>query len=155
MGNIDILKLLLKHTHHEIALNFATLTNKIRPARTSPRAKCFGWLNIQNEIQDAVRCAIHAHQAEAAIVLLDFLPKYRVHLLCPNQGPFEFLADAIAYGRLVLVKWIISRSAIPCATVWSRRAISMALRPPSRMDAPISCAICWRTSVSTLRRWIF
>jgi hypothetical protein len=93
----------------EIAVNFTRLTKKDSRTRTTLTSECFSWFEFQASIQEAIDCAICAHQVDAAILLFGSLPKYRVYLPLPDQDPSEYLVEAIAHDHLELVKLIISR----------------------------------------------
>jgi hypothetical protein len=98
----------------EIAANFTRLTKENSRTRTTLTSECFSWFEIQASIQEAIDCAICAHQVDAAILLFGSLPNYRVYLPLPDQDPSEYLeVEAIAHDHLELVKWIISRERNP------------------------------------------
>jgi hypothetical protein len=76
LGHVDILELLIVHAHREIAVYFTRLTKRSYQIRTASASEQFGWLDTQGAIQDAISCALLAHQTETSILLFGFPPKY-------------------------------------------------------------------------------
>jgi hypothetical protein len=103
-GNIEVLEYLLLQANNELE------KRNFPPKPDNYASRCGP---VTETITSAIRYAVRTGHLDAIVALFAFLPRCHVGIPAYMTSPSHYLADAIAWGHVEVMTWLMDRWSLP------------------------------------------